>query len=200
MSMGNQTNLALQMIEDAFEKIETAPRVGEGDLAVLGGEFAVERLPDFMAKWSELLQTDLTWSMIETVSRFWVSQHGAGLVENWDNFVDTLERARFFGFSGDLELRRDEGRFLWHFTGDAGEKWLAALNSFEVRDFWKEHKEPKPQFVVLEKEYLQWRPGDERVSTKWVDPSSLVPNTRTLVQRHYLDRGQIVFVRYVAFK
>lgn len=186
-------------IENVFNELgEQAKDVGADDLVIRGGEFAGNRLAEFIQAWEAAnLDGALTWAMVEEVSRFYVlrlNRPGEAIPD--DPYL--LERCRLFGPTGDLDIRRERDRFLWRFIGDSLESW-PALEEFEFQDFWR-GREPKPVFRAVEREYMQWRPEDGRASNQWRGETSLAGKDTRLKQIHYLDSGRIAFVRYVTFE
>lgn len=88
-------------------------------LAIWGGAFAAAQLADFLSAW-EWNELDIPWRIWEWASDITFEyQTGAPTFEpaKFRN-LEWLERVRFFGPHGDLELRRDGDCFLWHFVGE----------------------------------------------------------------------------------
>jgi hypothetical protein len=98
--------------------------MASADPAIYGGEFADERLGAFIAAWG-LPREDMPWSIWEQVDTIEMRKE--------PSVLQLVERGRVFGEAGDLALRRDRGRFLWHFVG---RRDVTGPNGFDVEDFW----------------------------------------------------------------
>ena len=79
--------------------------------AIWGGEFSAGRLQAFLAAWTG--RGDLPWRVWEWVSDMQIMHGASAPPAN----LQWLERGRLFGDGGDLTLRRDGERFMWHFVG-----------------------------------------------------------------------------------
>jgi hypothetical protein len=113
-------------LEKIAQQLMETPAEGPADLAVWGGVFDADRLPDFLATWS-LPREGMPYCLWQWTDDI-VLQRG-----QVPNRLDWLERGRVFGPGGDLSLRRDGGRFLWNFVGPAE---MAPPNGFEFADYW----------------------------------------------------------------
>lgn len=116
----------------------------QSGVSIWGGEFTANKLPDFL--------TACDFSGIPNC--IWEYAHCIEFAkEQLPNDAERclLERGRVFGVSGDLSLRRDGGRFLWHFIGRSG---VDMPEGFEKRDFWEAH--PNTQLRRREEMALLW--------------------------------------------
>lgn len=183
---------AQEYIRETFKRVgkhDNDKVVGKDDLTIWGGNFEADQLDAFLQQWS-----GFTWCFLESVSAFAVQKapHTYGDVEH-------VERLRLFDKAGDLDIRRDGNRFYWRFIGIGGRQPLNPPFA-KVDDFWASY--PSQQFLRIDRRYYQWRKGDERVG---LDLSKYFPNLKGgaadpaiyLKQIHYLDQGNIAFVRYV---
>lgn len=106
---------------------QATPPAGPEQLTVLGGEFPASRLEMFLQAWA-LPRDGMPWSLWQWTDDIRLD-HGAGLPTD----LDYLERGRVFGSAGDLELRREQGRFLWRFVGPSTPP---PLPGFDVDNYW----------------------------------------------------------------
>jgi hypothetical protein len=184
------------LLRTAFDQADEAPVIGLDDLVIWGGEFSDGQLDAFLDAWGELLVNPMFWHMYEYVSNFLVKRVSSLEAARPTSGFD-LERVRFFGPSGDLDLRRDGQRFLWRFIGERDSSWPDLSPSFEVRDFWAESPPDPPVFRQVAHRYYQWRAGDERVNQDWWRETGFSSGRDIyLTQDHYLHSGRIAFVRY----
>lgn len=185
-----------------FAGVHDTSRVGPEDLRAIGGSFEAAHLPAFVELWARTLGAELPWRIYEYVSSLLVERSNTGIpTEN----VDSLERARCFGRSGDLDVRRDLGTIYWRFVGDPTVQ-LPDLDAAELRtaNYWtgREHV-PLRSFG---KKTLQWRPDDDRVGGEWLTygDSVLADESKTLKvflrQIHYVRAGRLELVRFTDFE
>ena len=103
-------------------------KITEKELTVLGGVFIESRLEDFI----KALPQKLIWAISEYTDR-------CTFTKNDLPQLNYLERVRFFGEGGDLEIRRDGEEYRWRFVGPHG---TMIDKSFLSADFWVEGDVP----------------------------------------------------------
>jgi hypothetical protein len=116
--------------------------VGKEEIAIWGGELKAvdgktleQVLAQFLDAW-DLPNRRMRYCIWEYTHRIEFNTHTLpGEAEH-----HLLERGRVFGEGGDLSLRRDGQRFLWHFVGDGKN---AKPNGVEISDFWNDSSELK---------------------------------------------------------
>lgn len=188
---------ARKQAENMLKRARSLDDKARGDVVIWGGDFPADQLASFFDAWEEAL-AKLEWRMLEFASRFEL-QRVEGENKALPHDLTSLQRARLFGPSGDLDVRRDGDSFRWRFIGEQdGLPELAA--SFTPVDFWASH--PDVTFRCASEEYYQWRgTGEEqRVNKSWLEQAGLPAEEVFLQQQHYLDQGTVAFVRYVGFK
>ncbi len=165
--------------------------------AVWGGECSADQLPVFLKGWN-LPNANMPYCIWETMSemRFKAQTLPADVAE--------LERGRVFGPRGDLSLRRDSERFLWHFVGEKGVNPPAEFDKAE-NDFWQ--AEPDAQFLMTEDTLLLWgerkdqqpRWFEDRVArAKLTYPIAGTPSGRAQVRyRAFTRAGQVELVWFM---
>lgn len=192
----NSTVIA-DLAQEAFEQMRNAREIRPRDLIIVGGVLSADKLPEFLGHFSTHMQTDMPWSMIETVHAFKVRER-ADLTKLLDaKQVFLLERARIFGEAGDLDIRRDGEEFRWRFLGETIPADKKFAETFSSEDFWDAY--PDIRFYSIQECHMQWQPGDGRVSTGWFESASLNASATYLEQVHYLRDGEVVFARFLAF-
>lgn len=166
---------------------------GEDELAVWGGEFPAEKLPEFLA----------AWDFAAMPYRLWEYAHRITFTEPEVTEHELLERGRVFGAGGDLNFRRDGPRFLWNFTGEAATR---APPGFTFQNFWREHPSSELRrhdatallWGDYREEHARWH--DDRVGWATLDYPCADAGARTrggrLRVRHtiFSDGGQPAFV------
>lgn len=116
------------------------PELGEGQLHIWGGklekndtETLEQVLEGFLAAWG-LPSRQMPWRIWEYANRIQFKEEDAVLDAAQ---CSLLERGRVFGTGGDLSLRRDGDRWLWHFISTiAGPPTQGP--DWDARNFWKE--------------------------------------------------------------
>jgi len=93
------------------ELLDPANEVSPGELEIWGGHVPVNELAGFLETWDQAARA-MEWRIREYPGRIKFTR---GSPSNED--LNLLERARIFGEDGDLSLRRDGDRVLWHFVG-----------------------------------------------------------------------------------
>jgi hypothetical protein len=173
-----------------IEKMQKAQVTDADRPTILGGQFAIDRLEDFLKIWQN------RWSQMPF--RLW--EHVSHI-----EFADApgepefLQRAEIFGKGGHLSLRRDAGRWLWHYVG---EKIDASMNDFGAKDFWAAH--PGCTLRRYEESVILWgeRKKDHNL---WFDDRAAAArlvypvNANGRVYLHfwrYTENGQTAFVWY----
>ena len=194
-----------QEIEALFDDNVATPET----LTIWGGDFVASEIADFLAIW-EWSQMDMPWRIWEWASDMaFEHQTGTPTPAAGDfRSMAWLERARFFGPSGDLELRRDGERFLWRFVG--GVKKIRASQGFEPDNYWKDRAtwrlHVKDRVALLWGQELpdhlgQWQ--EDRVAAAQLH----YPNTQgdeqgrvRLHYREYLRGGNVEAVWWLGLK
>jgi hypothetical protein len=179
--------------DELIQRLADAPVRTEEDLSIWGGDFEAARLADFLKGW-KLEQREIPWRVWEQVSQ---------IVFRWETLPgnpELLERGRLFGPGGDLSLRRDGNRFLWHFIGPAEVEPPAG---FEARNYW-EDKERYPlrehdETVLLWGEWYS-DPGrwlEDRAGRADLQYPKMLGEERVwLDYGRYEEAGQTAFIWY----
>jgi hypothetical protein len=178
---------------ELIQQLADAPIRTEEDLSIWGGNFEAERLDDFLERW-KLDQREMPWRIWEQVSKIvfqWETQPGDS---------ELLERGQLFGPGGDLSLRRNGSRLLWHFIGPAGVEPPAG---FEARSYWEDEKRrplrEHEESVLL---WGEWRstPGrwlEDRVGQADLQYPKVLGEERVWLDYwRYEEAGQTAFVWY----
>lgn len=194
--------------QDAVDELFEDQEVGKDDgVAILGSVLE--------AKEGETLEQAATgflklWELTRMPYRIWEYAHRITFTEPEVAEWSLLERGRIFGEAGDLSLRRDGKRFLWHFIGqpqpaapkDAKDFWKHSPEC-QVNPNFKMRRRRKRESALLWGEYDETRKRwhDDRVGWANLDyPLDLErkkENNGTRVKIVYdlfTDRGQIAFV------
>lgn len=194
-------SISADFVNQVFADMDRARLVGRPELVIWGGRFPESQADAFLDAWNEALRTTLTWRMVEYVSRFalyQVNSQDAARPDPWFN----VERARFFGEMGDLDLRRDGQEFRWRFIGDVSDQWPVLTDAFQPQDFWSAPENRQRQFREVQQKYYQWQGHrrEQRVSSRdWLKEAGLNGENVYLEQKQYLDQGRVAFVRYIGF-
>jgi hypothetical protein len=101
-------------------------------IVICGGEFTAAELSAFL---NACNFSRMKHRILEYADHLTFGDSAAKEVEIED--VELFERARVFSVGGDLSLRRDGGRFLWHFIGTDVQ---AVPSGYGRRDFWNENR------------------------------------------------------------
>ncbi len=140
--------------EKLVQQVVTAPKVGQDTLSIWGGECAEAEALTLLQQWS---------NAAEMPYRIWEYTDQLDFEENTlSDDARWLERGRLFGPGGDLSLRRDGDRFLWHFVGQAEVKPPAVG---QPQDFWQ--AEPEASFHQNVETALLW--GKHQENDHWQD-------------------------------
>jgi hypothetical protein len=197
--MSDTSKSTCEWIDDAIAELKSATWVGQERLVIWGGSFPEEYWINFLQTWQMTLQEQLPWRIEETVSQTVTRNANSTDTAPLPDDAYFIERLRCFGPHGDLDIRRDRGSFHWRFIGDRGEPWPELPAEVNCRDFWETQPEGKTlRFRVVPKQYYQWRRNDRRVSAEWYGPANRGEDLY-LEQIHYLQKGQIAFVRCTGF-
>lgn len=135
-------------LDDIMREVTETSPLGPDDLAAWGGAFDALRLGDFLQVWG-LPRLEMPWSLWQWTDRIIIERGSVA------HDLDHLERGRVFGPGGDLSLRRDGGRVLWHFVGPAD---AAPPSGFSFASYW-DGREDAP-IRLRERTALLW--GEER--------------------------------------
>lgn len=206
----NETDLLSINFEAIVQAMNDAALVDESALAIIGGQIdlanpadtdRVAKIVAFLAKW-KLDQKKMPYAIWETVAGIDMLPAAQRPEVNTE-----FRRARIFGEDGDLSLRVDGDRLLWHFIG----KTNVAPPIDGACDFWQESNASIPILRRQEdQKALLWgkhnganRPDDVR----WVEdrvrvaelnyPGMAMKNAERVhvVYDVYWDDGQPVFYR-----
>jgi hypothetical protein len=118
--------------------------------AIWGGEFADTRLVSFLQAWQPWSR-NMPWRICEWVSDLGFEYETTGLPAA----PEFLERVHYFGSGGDLALRRDRARWLWHYVGLEGttppleQSGVAATSYWDAPDHGWSRLELSSRHVLL---------------------------------------------------
>jgi hypothetical protein len=102
--------------------------------------------------------------------------------------------------SGDLEVRRDAGRFRWRWVGNCGVRPPPDVVAVEADFFAVPEGAPVPVLrPAREETALLWDRADGRVATADAKTLSLLPSDGSRLRLRYTayyDRGVVAAVRY----
>jgi hypothetical protein len=192
--------------EAVKELLDPQAQVAPGALEIWGGEFPVEDLAEFLAAW-KLDSKAMEWRIWEYSDRADFTQ--AMPVEGALLF---LERARVFGQDGDLSLRRDENRFLWHFIGKiappaGGEKAPDCGLRKRVCNalLWGEcHDGPETPEPRWQEDRVGWADAANRSSSECAESKLKYPHPSakrlSIEYEEYSAGGQVAFVWWKEIK
>lgn len=129
--------------------------------ALWGGAIEASQIEDFLQAW-DWAARDMPW-------RIWEYEDRIALERSADLPADLvrLERGRLFGPGGDLSLRRDAGRILWHFVGPRNAPAPAKLQwahlqypatppPYAAVDFWKSNPQASRPWQRRSQSVLLW--------------------------------------------
>lgn len=183
----NDNSIDFKKLIDKMQKA----RVADADRpTVLGGQFAADRLAEFLNAWQGRLD-QMRLRLWEHISH----------VEFADapNEPEFLQRAEVFGEGGHLYLRRDGAGWLWHYVGKAVE---LPLQEFGVADSWATHPDCKLRRYA--ESVILWSEGKES-DNLWFDGRVAAaqlnypvdPGDRVYLHFwRYTEDGQTAFVWY----
>lgn len=173
-----------------IEKMQKAQVADADRPTILGGQFAVDRLEEFLNAWQGR-RDQMPFRLWEHISHI--------------EFADApsepefLQRAEVFGESGHLSLRRNGAGWLWHYVGKAVD---LPLQEFGVADFWATHPDCKlrryVESVILWSEKKEsdnlW--SDGRVAAAQLNYPVHADGRVYLHFWRYTEGGQTAFVWY----
>jgi hypothetical protein len=172
--------------------IDPDNQVKAGQLTIIGGEFTVNLLDNFMNQ----------WPLHEMPYRIWDSFDQVKFEKGTLPDSRLLERGRIFGGAGDLDIRRDGNRFLWRFVGELKPD---IQNGFNFHYFWDEQPEIKYLHCSEEKAML-WGKYEAEVG-RWYDnrvgsarlkyPLDNDSERVVLVFKQYSYAGQVQFIQFM---
>lgn len=131
------------------QMLENDPLIDkDSSIAIYGGEFVADKLSDFLGAWDFTAMPYRIWEFAHRIS--FTREEQKTVADSVRQNSALLERGRVFGANedltvgGDLSLRRDENRFLWHFIGASSDTLTESLDKlreaqFTVSDFWQEN-------------------------------------------------------------
>lgn len=174
--------------QELVQKVVNSGEYGKNDLSIWGGYCGGGDLPDFLQG----------WSLDSMPYRIW--EYPSEIVFELNTLPSNgtlMQRGRFFGEGGDLELRREGAAFRWRFIGLAG--IVPPAGNYGVQKYWESH--PDVWFHRYKEKALlwgkwngqQWR--DDRVGSARL----AYPASGERVQVHYWvfsRAGQVAFVWY----
>ncbi|OQA15239.1 MAG: hypothetical protein BWY63_02978 [Chloroflexi bacterium ADurb.Bin360] len=118
------------------------PKCGPEDLSLWSGRCPEDELLTFFRDWP---LPQMPYRLYEYASEIEFE------LDTLPTEVALLERARLFGESGDLALRRDGQGFLWHFVGLPNVFMPAG---YDNKDYWQSYRERK--LTVVQQHALLW--------------------------------------------
>jgi hypothetical protein len=190
----------------AIDTLVQESGVTRAELALWGGSFDAARLDNFLDAWS-WDEVEMPWHIWEWISdTTFVYQKGKPNAEAGEfRRPAWLERARFFGESGDLELRRAGSRYRWRFVGKPRD--LNVPKDYKPTDYWAHHEAPlypQERTVLLWGQELEGggRWHEDRVAAAELAYPHVHGSVETgrvhLRYREYLSGGNVAAVWWVA--
>jgi hypothetical protein len=183
------------MARDGDPLAALAAPVGGDKLALVGGWVDAAQV-DALVAWLQKAGEGPWWSFREWTDRMRLTEGVAGIGDD----VVRLVWGRWFGDAGDLEVRRDGGRFRWRWVGDAEIRPPEDVAKRDV-DFFS--ASTRTVLRPAEDTALLWDRADGRVATADTKTTlSLLPDKSRLRLRYtaYYDRGVVAAVRYRAIE
>ena len=186
------------MADEALQSLLDGAPLVDGDALTLVGGVVDEGDVPALVRWLETLGGDSWWTFRELTDEM---RLGEGL-DPLDGDLGRLVWARWFGPAGDLEARRDGGRFWWRWVGEKGTRPPEDVAKVET-DFFAA-RAGKPGRVLRrasEATALLWDARDARVAT--ADPKetlAILPKDGTRMRlryQPYFDHGVVAAVRYL---
>jgi hypothetical protein len=190
--------------KEAVEKLVTDPLITkDSGIAIVGGELKAAQGETLEQVLGRFLQA---WDFSNLPYRIWEYVHRIEFTLNTlpnASEYSLLERGRIFGTGGDVSLRRDGDRFLWH---SIGPKVTTLPTGYGEKDFWDEN--PDVQLRQCDESALLWgdyketlgRWQEDRVGWAKLDYPISPAQARKQGKRveiHYTvftDGGQVAFV------
>jgi hypothetical protein len=173
--------------------------VSGGDLTLVGGTVD-ESAVDALVVWLADTGAGPWWTFREWTNRMQLVE---GLVEGVEELQGDSVRfvwGRWFGAAGDLEVRRDAGRFRWRWVGTGGVRPPPDVAAVETDFFTVPEGAPAPVLRPAgEETALLWDRADGRVANADAKTLSLLPSDGSRLQLRYTayyDRGVVAAVRY----
>jgi hypothetical protein len=164
--------------------------VGGDKLALVGGWVDAVQV-DALVDWLQKADEGPWWSFREWTDRMQLTER---LVGTGGDEV-RLVWGRWFGDAGDLEVRRDGGRFRWRWVGNAGVRPPAEVATEETDFFTAAERDLR----AADDTALLWDRADGRVATADTKTTlSLLTDGSRLRLRYtaYYDHGVVAAVRY----
>lgn len=172
------------------EKMKQAEISEAARPAILGGEFPAGQLNEFLDVWRA------RWDAM----RYHVWEH-ISHIEFANDLIqpEFLQRAEVFGEGGRLSLRRDGGRWLWNYVGEAV---YLPLTGFGATDFWVAN--PKCQLRRYAESVILWGERKDGQS-RWFDDRVAAADLAYPLGTHghayldfwrYTENGQTAFIWY----
>lgn len=197
---------AFNFEKEVEQMINNPPIDRNSSIIIWGGEFDVKKFKNFMSVWSF---ADMSYAIQEHAHKI------AFQVADTDSIVSQnlalLERMEIFGAGGNISLRRNDDRFLWHFIGNDTKTQQDTLSkltdtNFTVRKFWEENSSSK--LYKRDESALLWGEYDED-SNRWHDDRVGWANLDYPIGREqrvqidytvFTDNGQTAFVWWKELK
>lgn len=174
-------------------RVEANPAntIKKGDLTIVGGEVKEEEIGQFL---QQAHLSGMKWCTWEWDHRIVLCEY-TGIPGE----IEYLDRGRIFGKGGDLSVRRDGKRFLWHYIGPAGVRWEET--GYPFHDFWSENPDARLH-MWDKKEALLWGVlengvrAESRVGFNTLNyPPEVAGSRRVAIKyREYMDAGRCAFV------
>lgn len=167
--------------------------------SILGGEFDAEKVESFLS----------LWKMDEMPDRIWEYAHRITFNEPKMRTPELLERAMLFGKGGCLNLRRDRGKFRWHFIGEPQDETKKKVEEegFKLCDFWAENKDVKlrrsTESALLWGENNSNGDGWQEDRVGWAEliyPFNATANRVEVEYEVFTQNGQVAFVWWKKLK
>ncbi len=189
-----------------LEEIETEmaePSAGPETFGAWGGICPPEKLSEFLKAWA-FRPAFAVWETSDSIE--WSKKGQAGdPSEHPALSADAayLERARMFGPDGDLQIRREEDRFLWSFVGEPG---AGPPAGWPAESFWENPENEGVRYRRKEETFLLWgekkdgrdRWHDDRVAAARLDyPVDAESGGRVQARADlFIRNGRTEFVRF----
>jgi len=175
-----------------IEKMQKARVAGADRPTILGGQFAADRLEEFLTAWQGRMD-QMPFRLWEHISHIEFADE--------PQEPEYLQRAEVFGEGGHLSLRRDAAGWLWHYVGKAVD---LPLQEFGAVDFWTTYPDCKlrrySEVMILWGERKEGHDFwfDDRVAAARLAYPVDVSGRVYLHFWRYTEDGQTAFVWYRA--
>lgn len=178
----------------AVEKLVTDPFITkDSGIAIVGGELKAgdgETLEQVLERFLR------AWDLSNMPYRIWEYVRRIEFTTKLPDASEysLLERGRIFGTGGDLSLRRDGDRFLWHFIGP---KVTTPPTGYEDKDFWDENS--NVQLRQRDESALLWGDYKEALGRWQEDRVGWAKLDYPISSAQARKQGKRVEIRYTVF-